>query len=110
VLDLNLGEKQGDRRLLLRVLVAGAEPFEAKLVQNDAKLESYEKHDRGNVTAYQRISLPLRSVSGHFIILLHPQCKGQPMPATVWNGDQTQVTITIGDQEDVVGFTVTESG
>jgi hypothetical protein len=110
VLDLLLGEKEGDRRLLLRVLAAGAEPSEAKLVQTEAKLESYEKHDRGNVSTYQRISLPLKSVHGHFIILLHPHCKGQPMPVTVWNRDRTQVTITIGDQMDVVGFAMTESG
>ena len=32
------------------------------------------------------------------------------MPATVWNQDRTQVTITMGDQEDFVTFTVSESG
>ncbi len=110
VLDLILGEKEGDRRLLLRVLAAGDEPPEARLVQTEAKLESYEQERRGNVTIHQRISLPLKSVSGHFVVLLYPQCKGQPMPVTVWNQDRTQVTITIGDQEDVVTFTVSESG
>jgi hypothetical protein len=110
VLDLVLGEKEGNRRLLLRVLATGAEPSEARLVQTEATLESYEEHDRGHVTTYQRISLPLKSVSGHFIILLYPQRKGHPMPVTVWNRDRTQVTITIGDQEDIVTFAKAESG
>jgi hypothetical protein len=109
VLDLILGEKVGDRRLLLRVLAAGAEPSEARLVQTEAELESYEKHDRGNVTTCQRISLPLKSVHGHFVILLYPQCKGQPMPVTVWNRGRTQVTIAIGDQKDAVTFLTTEA-
>ncbi len=31
-----------------------------------------------------------------------------PMPVAVWNGDRAQVTITIGDQKDVVDFAMTE--
>jgi hypothetical protein len=76
VLDLILGEKEGNRQLLLRVLAAGAELSEAKLVQYDAKLEGYEKHARGNVTTYRRISLPLKSMNGHCVVLLYPQLKG----------------------------------
>jgi hypothetical protein len=32
------------------------------------------------------------------------------MPVTVWNRGRTQVTITVGDQEDIVTFAKGESG
>ena len=91
VLDLVLGETEGDRRLLLRVLAAGAEPAEAGLLQAEAKLESYQNEFRNNVITYQRISLPLRSVRGHFVVLLYPHRKGQPLPATAWTGPNLEV-------------------
>ena len=68
--------------------------------------------DAGPAVGHRRtlIKDKVRSVSGHFVILLYPQRKGQPMPVTVWNQDRSQVTITIGDQKDVVDFAMTESG
>jgi len=93
VLDLILGEKVGNRRLLLRVLAAGTAPSEARLVQTDAKLESHEKHDRGKVTTYQRISLPLKSARGHFVILLYPHRGCQPLPATARSRDGAALRI-----------------
>jgi hypothetical protein len=104
VLDLLLGEKEGDRRLLLRVLAAGTGPAEAKLVQTEARLESYEHEFRNNVITYQRISLPLKSVLGHFIILLYPHRDGESLPTTVWTRDGTRVNIAWPNQSD--GYTV----
>jgi hypothetical protein len=100
VLDLILGEKEGNRRLLLRVLAAGAEPSAAKLVQIEAKLESYDQERRGNVTTYQRISLPLRSVRGHFIVLLYPHRQGASLPTTAWTQDSTRLKVAWLDQTD----------
>jgi hypothetical protein len=110
VLDLNLGEKKGDRRLLLRVLAAGAEPSEARLIQTAAKLESHEKHDRGNVTNCQRISLPLKSVGGHFVILLYPHRGGQPLPATAWSRDGAALRIAWPDQMDEYSLSLGDDG
>jgi hypothetical protein len=108
VLDLVLGEKQGDRRLLLRVLAAGVEPSEAKMLQAEAKLESYEKHDRGSVTVYQRISLPLKSVLGHYAVLIYPHREGELLPTTAWNGAQVKIDWT--DQTDEYAFSVEADG
>jgi hypothetical protein len=32
------------------------------------------------------------------------------MPVTAWSQDRTKLTITIGDQKDIVEFATTESG
>lgn len=50
------------------------------------------------------------SITPNYKILLYPHRRGQPMPVTVWNQNWTQVTITIGDQKDVVTFVTTEAG
>jgi len=100
VLDLILGEKVGSRRLLLRVLAAGVQSSKAKPVQTDAKLETYESHDRGNITTYQRISLPLKSVGGHFIVLLYPHHDGELLPTTAWTRASAGLKVVWPDQAD----------
>jgi hypothetical protein len=102
VLDLLLGERDGDRRLLLRVLAAGCAPDEAKLVQTESKLESYEHVFRNNVITYQRISLPLNSALGHFKVLLYPHRKGDLLPRTQLDHDQLH--IRVGTQRDHFHF------
>jgi hypothetical protein len=54
--------------------------------------------------------IPSRSVAPDFKVLLFPYRNKKNIPGTEWNKDRTQVTITVGDQEDVVDFTMTESG
>jgi len=100
VLDLMLGEQDGTRRLLLRVLAAGCEPNEAKLVQTESKLESYEYVFRNNVITYQRVSLPLKSVCGYFMILLCPHRESESLPTTVWTQDSTELELAWPDQTD----------
>jgi hypothetical protein len=110
VLDLILGEHEGNRRLLLRVLAAGCEPDEAKLVQTESKLESYEQELRGNVTTYQRISLPLRSVRGHFIVLLYSHRRGESLPTTAWTQDSTGLKVAWLDQADEYRLSTRDDG
>jgi len=102
VLDLVLGEQDGDRRLLLRILAAGVAPADSRRLQTEAGLESFEKEDRGRVTACQRISLPLNSTIGHFKILFYPHRKGDPLPRTQLDHDQLHMQI--GSQRDLFRF------
>jgi len=105
-----LGEKEGDRRLLLRVLAAGVDPGEAKLAQTHAKLESYEKHYRGRVTTYQRISLPLKSAYGRFVVLLYPHLDNESLPKTGWTYDGASLNTVWADQTDECDFSIHGDG
>ena len=96
----------GDRRLLVRILRCEGD------LRDDgrpAKLETYVRLARWQGLG-KRLVIPSRSIAPNYKILLYPHRKGHPMPVTVWNGDRTQVTITVGDQENIVDFAMTESG
>jgi hypothetical protein len=67
--DLLLADHKG-RRLLVRVLSAGPGTRVPDELVQAARLEPYEKNDRGNITTYHRIVLPLEAVTGSFKILL----------------------------------------
>jgi hypothetical protein len=108
VLDLVLGEKDGNRRLLVRVLAAGSDAAEAKRLQTESKLETYQKEHRGRVTHHQRLILPLESVVGHYVVLLHAFRAGDPIPDTTWAG--SKLTIALPGQRDVLDFTAGNDG
>jgi len=47
-------------------------------------------------------------VSPDFRILIYPHNAGDALPLTAWNNDKTEVTVTIGGQSHIVGFTVVD--
>lgn len=100
--DMILGDKQG-RRLLLRVVAAG----DSKGVPNDlvknAKLESYERVDRGNTTVYHRVVLPMTSVKASYKIILFPYRDGEELPDTSTSGDT--LTVKWKGQKDKIQLT-----
>jgi hypothetical protein len=108
VLDLVLGEKDGDRRLLVRVLAAGSNTSEAKLTQAEARLETYQKEHRGRVTHYQRLTLPLEAVVAHYVVLLYPLRHGAALPETRWSG--RQLTLKLPGQTDTFDFAPDDDG
>jgi len=109
VVDLVLADDQG-RRLLLRVLAAGADAAEAQLTRAESKLETYEKEARGRTTKHRRIVLPLRAVTGAYKVLLLPHRDGQDLPATTWSRDRAKLTVAWPDQKDEYAFVTGKDG
>ncbi|MCH2176956.1 MAG: hypothetical protein MK193_14630 [Lentisphaeria bacterium] len=53
----------------------------------------------------KRFVIPSRSVEPKFKVLLYPHRQGDKTPQVKWNEAFNEVTITIGDQVDVISFT-----
>jgi len=109
VVDLILADDQG-RRLLVRVLAAGAEPSEALLTQAESKLETYEKKERRRTSKHKRIVLPLRAVTGAYKVLLYPFREGQELPKTAWNAGRTRLTVEWPGRRDELRFDAGSDG
>ena len=110
VVDLILGEKDGDRRLLVRVLDAGRDAGQASGTRTNSRLETFETKTRRGSARHQRVVLPLRAAAGAFRVLLAPHRKGQPLPETTWNADRTRLTIAWGAGKDEVAFAAGADG
>ena len=109
VVDLILGDDDG-RRLLVRVLAAGANPSEAKLTRTEARLETLEKTTRRGTSKHRRLVLPLRAVAGRYRVMLYPFRKGDPLPRTVWDERREKLTIAWPDQRDTYDVVLGPSG
>ena len=110
VVDLVLAEAEGDRRLLVRVLAAGAGSAEAHVTRDGAKLEEYETVHRNKSTLRRRIVLPLRAVTGTYKVMLHAFRKGAPLPETAWSDGGKQLTVTWPDGKEVYDFATGNDG
>jgi hypothetical protein len=71
-------------------------------------LEEFEAKVPEYLTRYQRISLPLKSVCGHFVVLLYPHRKGEPLPTNVWS--DAHMRIGWRDQTDEYAFSAAADG
>ncbi|MGB2819414.1 MAG: hypothetical protein WBF17_00430, partial [Phycisphaerae bacterium] len=109
VVDLVLADERG-RRLLLRVLAAGADAAEAQLTRAESRLETYEKEARGRTSRHRRIVLPLRATTGTYKVLLLPYRDGRKLPATTWSKDRAKLTVAWQDQTDEYTFAVGGDG
>ena len=49
---------------------------------------------------YNHLTVPARSVSPEFRVLIYPHRQGDPLPKTAWNRDRTELTVQIGEQRD----------
>jgi hypothetical protein len=110
ILDLVLGEKEGDRKLLVRVLAAGSETLEAKLTQTEATLETFQKEHRRNITTHKRISLPLEAVIGTYKVLLFPFHSDDKLPETIWSDGGKTLAVRWPDHRDVFEFSAGKDG
>jgi hypothetical protein len=100
--------------LLVRILSMN-DPAEAHAYQSrpSVRLETFERKDTlapemvtGALSGARsfgldkRLVIASRSVAPRFRILLYPLRAGDPLPATTWNADKTQITIQAGKQCD----------
>jgi hypothetical protein len=110
--DVLLGEKDGSRRLLVRVLqVDGAAGAPAREVAS--KLETYKvKHDarRNKTHMGNRLIISTRSVEPRFKVLLYPHRKGDALPAASWGDAGARVGIVWEDQADSFLFSQGDDG
>lgn len=98
--DLKTGKillKKGDPLCLIRVLWRNTE--------YGFPVPKFEKFQ-----GYSLVTVPARSVSPEFRILVYPYQYGDPLPITTWNKDRTTLSVTIKDQKDVYNFAKTDGG
>lgn len=98
--DLKTGKiqlKKGDPLCLIRVLWRNTE--------YGFPVPKFEKFQ-----GYSLVTVPARSVSPEFRILVYPYQYGDPLPITTWNKDRTTLAITIKEQKDVYTFATTDGG
>jgi hypothetical protein len=93
-----------DRRLLVRVLQAGARPADLAVCRRGVQFETFVREHRRQVTPYRRLVLPTRGVTGTFRVLLFPFRAGQRLPQTAWNAERTGLQVAWGDQQDTIAF------
>ncbi len=108
VVDLVLADGAG-RRLLVRVLAAG-DTAQARQTQAKAALETFENKTQKGTTRHQRVVLPLRAVTGHFVVLLFPHREGEALPATRWEDGGRRVAVAWPDQQDACALTPGDDG
>jgi len=89
--------KKGDPLCLIRVLWRNT-----TYGFPNPKLEKFQ--------GYSLITVPARSVSPEFRIMIYPYRYGDPLPITNWNKTRTQLTVQIKDQKDTYDFAQTEGG
>lgn len=89
--------KKGDPLCLIRVLWRNTE--------FGFPVPKFEKFQ-----GYSLVTVPARSVSPEFRILVYPYQYGDPLPITIWNKDRTTLAVTINDQRDVYNFATTDGG
>jgi hypothetical protein len=59
---------------------------------------------------YSLVTVPARSISPEYKILVYPYQYGDPLPVTTWNKDRTTLAVTIKDQKDIYNFATTDGG
>jgi hypothetical protein len=101
---------KGDRQLLVRVLAMNHEAgWHRTQARPSVRLETIEKKDTTapdgrSFGADKRLVIPTRAASPGYRILLFPHRAGDPLPATSWSSDGTELTIKLGDVTDSVRF------
>lgn len=89
--------KKGDPLCLIRILWRNTE--------FGFPVPKFEK-----LQGYSLVTVPARSVSPEFRILVYPYQYGDPLPITTWNKDRTTLAVTIKDQRDIYNFAATDGG
>ncbi len=108
-LDLVLVE-DGDRRCLVRSLEAGGRAIDQAIVDASG-WQPFEYLDRHQAEQQNnRLVINARSTVGDFKTLVYPHTPGMPEVLTRFNGDRSQLTVSIGDQEDIFRFAKDEDG
>jgi hypothetical protein len=59
---------------------------------------------------YNQVTIPARSESPEFRVLIYPYRYGDPLPITTWNKDRTELTVKIKNQTDVYNFGKADGG
>ncbi len=106
--DVILGEKEGDRRLLLRVLQVGRNEGQRTAAFGGTVLEEYTLGEGARATTDSRLRVPLNDVIGAFKVMLLPHRKGQPLPAITFNGET--LTVEWPDRLDELTFALGPDG
>lgn len=106
VSDMVLKERQGDRRLLIRLLECAGE------ITDDgrpARLETYVRNARWQRLG-KRLVIPSRSVAPNYKLLLYPHRRGEPKPVTSWSTDRSELRVEWPGQRDRVRFATDADG
>ena len=114
--ETDLAPVNGDRLLLVRTLDIGAP--ELPTFQPPAMVATIEYKKTADEHQFTGRSMGLgtqvvigsRSVEPRFVVLLFPHRKGEAMPATQWNAEKTQLTVSWKDQTDTYAVTTTADG
>jgi hypothetical protein len=104
VRDIVVAEKNGNRRLLLRVLTDG-EPA------GDAYTENYSATValRSLIPFAQgvyRLVIPVQDSALRMRVLLYPYREGEQLPASSWSPDHRRLSVEWPEQKDSIFFTV----
>jgi hypothetical protein len=62
------------------------------------------------IEGYNQVTIPARSVSPEFRVLIYPYKYGEPLPKTTWNKDRTELTLQMKEQTDIYHFGKTDGG
>ena len=82
-LDLVLGAKGDNRRLLVRILQAGDTDAQKSACITGARIDVFDQPGpRQTSKSFKRLILPLKATTATYKILLHAYQEGQPLPKT----------------------------
>ena len=106
--DVILKEKNGGRKLLVRVL---DQSDYVKANTPDVKVEQhtyFASNDKNN-TVY-RLAITSNSVSPDFKILVFPFSGKDELPITKWNGNKTKLTVDFKDEQKTFSLITNNTG
>ena len=98
------------RRLLVRVLQAGASPAEQAACRNGARLEIYKSIEGRAEVSAKRLVLPLKAAAGTYKVLLFAHRQGEALPVTTGGAGRTKLTVQWPDLKDEYTFTPNPDG
>jgi hypothetical protein len=93
----NVVYQKGEPLCLIRVLWRNAE--------YGFTVPRFEK-----MQGYNQVTIPARSTSPEFRVLIYPYKYGEALPKTTWNKDRTELTVEIKGQKDVYHFGQADGG
>ena len=104
--DIVLKERQGDRRLLVRLLECAGD------ITDDgrpAQLQTYVRSARWQRLG-KRLVIPSRSVTPNYKLLIYPHRRANQLPATRWNSDRSVLEVGWTGQQDTITFATDAEG
>jgi hypothetical protein len=106
--DVIVKERNGDRRLLLRVFTEGGESQPAYVDNHSATVAL--RGLAANAQTQPRLVIPVKATTLRLKVLLFAYREGESLPVTVWTTDHAALSVGWMDQRDSVRFTQAKDG